>query len=179
MPGTAPGILGDYVVIQTNFLPSFEPLTVTASDVRDSSRHFSITPFPGSHASFNPSKPALDTENHMIITNDSIARQMAGVQLDPGRGLSIRWLRRDATLDFVALVGGREDRNIVVPDFNPVFGDRTLWLDEATGRTLAASRVLDSSPAPANIVTPGFGGRFYYLSAAGALWELRPRQTGP
>jgi hypothetical protein len=177
MPGTAPGILGDYVVIQTNFLPSVEPLTVTAADVRDGSRHFSITPFPGSRLSFNPSKAALDNDNHMIITNDSIAGQMAGVHLDPEHGLSIRWRRRDTTLDFSALVGGPEDRNIVVPDFNQRFGDRTLWLDEATGRTLAASRVLGSSPAPGNIVTPGFGGRFYYISAAGVLWELRPRAT--
>lgn len=64
-----------------------------------------------------------------------------------------------------------------MPDFNPLSGDRTLWLDEATGRTLAASRVLASGPAPGNIVTPGFDGRFYYVSAAGQLWELRPRFT--
>ncbi len=175
MPGTAPGILGDYIVIQTNFLPSLAPLTVTAADVRDSSRHFSITPFPGSHASWNPSKAALDIENHMIITNDSVAGQMAGVYLDADRGLSIRWRRREATLDFSALVGDPEDRNIVVPDFNLLSGDRTLWLDEATGRTLASSRVLASGPAPGNIVTPGFGGRFYYVSSAGTLWELHPR----
>jgi hypothetical protein len=84
MPGTGPGILGDYVVIQTNFLPSLEPLTVTAADVRDGSRHFSITPFPRSVVSWNVSKAALDAENHMIITNDSAARQMAGLHLDPG-----------------------------------------------------------------------------------------------
>ncbi len=175
MPGTAPGILGDYIVIQTNFLPSLEPLTVTAVDVRDSSRHFTITPFPKSHASWNPSKAALDNENHMIITNDSAAGKMAGVFLDADRGLSIRWRRRESTLDFSALVGSPEDRNIVVPDFSLLTGDRTLWLDEATGRTRAASGVLASGPAPGNIVTPGFDGRFYYVSSTGMLWELRPR----
>ena len=113
----------------------------------------------------------------MMITNDSITGQIAGVHLDPGRGLSIRWRQRDSALDFSALVGGPEERNIVVPDFNARIGDRTLWLNEATGRTLASSRVLGSSRAPGNIVTPGFGGRFYYLSAAGVLWELRPRAT--
>lgn len=174
MPGTGPGILGDYIVIQTNFLPSLEPLTVTAVDVRDSSRHFSITPFPGSLVSFNPSKAALDTDNQMIVTNDSAAGQMAGVRLDPIGGLSIRWSRREATLDFSALVGGPEDRNVVVPDFTKLSGDRTLWLDEATGRMLATSRVLASGPAPGNIVTPGFDGRFYYVSSTGELWELSP-----
>jgi len=48
------------------------------------------------------------------------------------------------------------------------------WLDERTGAERARSAALASSSAPGNIVTPGFGGRFYYLSAAGRLSELRP-----
>lgn len=171
-PGTGPGILGDYVVIQTNFLPATEPLTVTAADVRDSSRHYSITPFPASLSSWNPSKAALDADNGMIITNDSAAGRMAGVRLDPNRGLEIRWRRRETTLDFSALVGGLQSRNIVVPDYSNSSGDRALWLDEATGDTLAASQVLSSGPAPGNIIIPGFNGKFYYLSGEGQLWEL-------
>jgi hypothetical protein len=57
-----------------------------------------------------------------------------------------------------------------VPDYSS--SDRTLGLDEATGDTLAASQVLSSKLALGNIVTPGFGGKFYYLSAEGQLWEL-------
>jgi hypothetical protein len=34
--------------------------------------------------------------------------------------------------------------------------------------------MLAPGPAPGNIVTPGFGGRFYYTSGGGKLWELRP-----
>src|SRR5262249_26582370 len=59
-PGTGPGILGHFVVVQTNFLPSSTPMTVTAVDTRDSSRVFRITPFPDSGASWIVSKAALD-----------------------------------------------------------------------------------------------------------------------
>jgi hypothetical protein len=43
------------------------------------------------------------------------------------------------------------------------------------GAQVARSPVLADVPAPGNIVTPGFGGRFWYVSARGALWALRPR----
>lgn len=171
-PGTGPGILGDYVVIQTNFLPALAPLTVTAASVRNSNRHFSITPFPGAVLSWNVSKAALDADNSMIITNDTAYRQMAGVRLDPSRGLEVRWSRRDTTMDFSALVGGPRNRNVIVPNYTRSAGDRVLWLDEKTGNTLASSQVLSSEPAPGNIVVPGFNGKFFYISANGRLWEL-------
>ena len=37
-PGTGAGILGDFVVVQTNFLPSSEAMTVTAVSTLDSDR---------------------------------------------------------------------------------------------------------------------------------------------
>jgi hypothetical protein len=99
---------------------------------------------------------------------------MAGVHLDPVSGLKIVWSRADTTLDFSALVGPPNNRNIVVPDYNIKNGDHTVWLNEATGKVLLTSRVLSSQPAPGNIVTPGFDGLFYYISAQGNLWELKP-----
>ena len=41
-PGTGPGLLGDFLVVQTNFLPAGEPLTVTAVSVHDSRRVFRV-----------------------------------------------------------------------------------------------------------------------------------------
>lgn len=173
-PGTGPGILGDWVVIQTNFLPATVPLSVTAANVNDSSQHFSITPFPNSTMSWNVSKEALDTDNQMIITNDFTAGQMAGVKLDPNLGLTLVWSRSETTQDFSTLVGGPQNRNIVVPNFVTNTGDRTIWIDEATGQTLASSQVLSAQPAPGNMVTPGFNGQFYYVSNTGQLWDLTP-----
>jgi hypothetical protein len=170
-PGTGPGLLGRFLVVQTNFLPSSEPLTVTAVDTRDSRRVFRLTPFGDSPSSWIVSKPALDAATHTIVTHDTGAGRMAALRLDPRRGLRVRWRRKLSSLDFSALVGPPRRRQIVIPDLTPR-GDTVAVLDERSGRLIARSRPLAEASAPGNIVTPGFGNRFYYLSGSGRLWEL-------
>ena len=172
-PGTGPGLLGRFVVVQTNFLPSTEPLTVTAVSVRDSRRVFRIRPFAGSAApsSWVLSKPALDSANRTVVTHDTSAHRMAALRLDARRGFSVRWSRSITSLAFSALVGSRAHRQVVIPDLGGG-GDRVAWLDLRSGRERARSPVLTAGAAPGNIVTPGFGGRFYYLSWEGRLIEL-------
>jgi hypothetical protein len=172
-PGTGPGVMGGFVVVQTNFLPSVDPLTVTAVSVRDSRRVFRIRPFPGSATSWVVSKAALDRANRIVVTHDTSAHRMAALRLDPRRGFSVRWSRPLTSLAFSALVGEPRRRQVVIPDLGPD-GDRVVWLDERSGRVRARSRPLATASAPGNIVTPGFGGRFYYPSWDGRLWELRP-----
>jgi hypothetical protein len=123
------------------------------------------------------SKPALDAANGTIVTHDTAAGRMAALHLDPRRGLSVRWRRELSSLDFSALVGDAAHRQIVIPDLTSK-GDTVVWLDERSGREVARSRPLADAGAPGNIVTPGFNGRFYYLSGMGRLWELRPRPRG-
>jgi hypothetical protein len=170
-PGTGPGVIGHFLVVQTNFLPSTDPLTVTAVDTRDSGRVFRLRPFGASESSWIVSKPALDAANDTIVTHDTNAGQMAALRLDPRRGLRVRWRRKLTSLDFSALVGPAERRQIVIPDLT-ARGDTVAVLDERSGRLLARSRPLADAGAPGNIVTPGFRGRFYYLSGSGRLWEL-------
>jgi hypothetical protein len=171
-PGTGPGLLGGFLVVQTNFLPSSEPMTVTAVSVRDSRRVFRIRPFAGLVAgSWIVSKPALDAANRTVITHDTSAHRMAALRLDPKRGFKVRWRRPLDALAFSALIGKAKDREIVIPN-HYVDGERVMWLDERTGRVQARSRILSAQSAPGNIVTPGFGGAFFYLSAEGRLWRL-------
>jgi hypothetical protein len=173
-PGTGPGLLGRYVVVQTNFLPSDEPLTVTAVDSRNSRRVFRIRPFAGvGGRSWIVSKAALDAATRTVVTHDTAAGRMAALRLDPRRGFRVRWSRPLRSLAFSALVGDPAHRQVVVPDSH-TGAEQVVWLDERTGTELARSATLAPSPAPGNIVAPGFGGRFYYASAAGRLWELRP-----
>ncbi|MBN1528830.1 MAG: hypothetical protein JW895_07195 [Thermoleophilaceae bacterium] len=172
-PGTGPGVMGGFVVVQTNFLPSAAPLTLTAVSVRDSRRVFRIRPFEGAPASWVVSKAALDAANRTVVTHDTSAHRMAALRLDPRRGFRVRWSRPLTSLAFSALVGRPRGRQIVIPDLGPD-GDRVLWLDERSGRVRARSRPLATQSAPGNIVTPGFGGRFYYPSWDGRLWELTP-----
>ena len=174
-PGTGPGILGHFVVVQTNFISASEPMTVTAVDARDSDRVFRISPFARSGSgSWIVSKAALDEENSMVITHDTAAGRMAALHLNPKRGFRVRWRRHLSSLSFSALVGPAKSRQIVLPDSSAGSGDEVVWLDERTGREQARSEPLAPGPAPGNIVTPGFAGRFYYTSAGGRLWELRP-----
>jgi hypothetical protein len=172
-PGTGPGLLGGFIVVQTNFLPSPAPLTVTAVSVRDSRRVFRIRPFAGSSGSGSwiVSKPALDAANRTVVTHDTSAHRMAALRLDPRKGFRVRWRRKLTSLAFSALIGPADRRQIAIPD-STGGGERVVWLDERNGRLRARSRVLSAGAAPGNIVTPGFGGAFFYLSAEGRLWRL-------
>ncbi|MEZ5155887.1 MAG: hypothetical protein R2718_07235 [Solirubrobacterales bacterium] len=172
-PGTGPGMLGRFAVVQTNFVSSDEPMTVTAVDTRDSSHVFRIRPFAHQDGSWIVSKAALDSANSTIVTHDTAAGKMAAIHLSPKRGLRVRWRRDLTSLAFSALVGPPRSRQIVIPDASNG-GDQVVWLDEDDGTERARSETLAPLPAPGNIVTPGFGGRFYYTSQGGTLWELRP-----
>ncbi len=178
-PGTGPGLMNGFVVVQTNFLQAAEPLTVTAVSQRNPDRVFHIQPFAGTgSSSWIVSKPALDAANSIIISHDTAAHRIAAVHLDPKRGLRVRWTRELTSLAFSALVGPPNGRQIVIPDSTGGAGDSVVWLSERSGAEMARSPVLDPSTAPGNIVTPGFGGRFYYEGVSGGLWELRPRAGG-
>jgi hypothetical protein len=173
-PGTGTGLLGDWVVVQTNFLPSGAPLTVTAVSTDDDHRVFRTEPFPGQSMSWIVSKAALDLANRTVVTHDTDAGLMAALRLDPRHGFRTRWRRPLSSLDFSALIGDPAHRQIVIADRRDT-GESVVWLDERNGREVARSATLSDVPAPGNIVTPGFDRRFFYVSARGALWELRAR----
>ncbi|HEX3317080.1 MAG TPA: hypothetical protein VHR88_03615 [Solirubrobacteraceae bacterium] len=172
-PGTGAGLLGHWVVVQTNFLPSSAPLTVTAVNTHDDREVFRAQPFKGAPMSWIVSKAALDTANRTVVTHDTAAGRMAALRLDPRRGFRVRWRRALSSLDFSALIGDPAHRQIVIADRGQA-GESVVWLSERTGAEQARSPVLSDVPAPGNIVTPGFAGRFWYVSARGALWRLRP-----
>jgi hypothetical protein len=175
--GTGPGLLDHWLVVQTNFLPSPSPMTVTAASVTNSKRKFQIRPFAAatlkSGHSFEVSKAALDTATSSVYTEDSSVDQLVGLHFSPKHGFSVKWRDKIESLEFVALVGPPAHRQLVFTDFYKG-GDHVVWIDAATGRILARSGVLSHTPAPGNIVMPGFGGRFYYLGDQGQLWALRP-----
>ncbi len=61
-------------------------------------------------------------------------------------------------------------------DFTPSEGDRVVWRDAASGWEIVRTPVLDVGHN-GSIVTPGFGGRFYYMALdQGTVIELTPVQ---
>lgn len=180
-PAAGPGFLRGYVVLHVNGLA--RPGSLVAVDVRDSRRQHRIDPFgpvglpSPTGPSFVISKPAVDEANGLVVAIDSFAGQVGAVDFDPERGFAERWARAILSLDFPALVGPPDDREVVMTDYLPqgaARGDRVIWLDARTGALRAQSEVVGSALAPGNIVTPGFDGRFYYLGGAGELAELSP-----
>lgn len=159
-PGTACGLLNDWVIVQTNFVRSSQPLRVSAFHVQDSNRRYTICPFPEGTPSQEFSKPGIDAENMRIFTSDQLAGFVAGIDFDPDSGFSVRWQAKQMMASFWAIVGPRQGRNIIGTDFTRE-GDRVVWRDADSGEELAASDIVDSK-FNGNIVSSGFKGRFYY-----------------
>lgn len=118
-PGTAVAALGDWVVIQTNGIPTRTPLSIVAVSQHDAARQFRIEPFldAKTEGSFIPSLPTVDEVNHRVYTFDGFAGEAAALQFDEASGFSIAWKARQRSFAFSALVGPPEARVLVGTDF--------------------------------------------------------------
>lgn len=185
-PAAAASFLGDWVILQnTGYLRAG---SLFAVDTRDASRQWRAEPFelvPGLPLgpSFVLSKPSVDEDHQVVVALDTLALQLAAVHFDPEQGFEPLWRRPTLSIAYSALVGSPDQREIVIPDqlqLGPLTGDpadglardRVLWLDLLTGEEIASSGPLSLLPAPGNIVTPGFRGRYYYPGFDGLLHEL-------
>jgi hypothetical protein len=171
-PGTACGLLGDWVVVQNNFLPAKAPLRITAVSAEDATLLHAIIPFPESSWSEEFSKPGLDPFHSRVYTNDQLAGLVAGLDFNPETGFTVRWKEEQRMASFWAVVGPPEARNLIGTDWNLKDGEHVLWRDADTGRELTRTVPLDQKANP-GIVATGFDGRFYYLCIKqGKLVEL-------
>lgn len=185
-PAAAASFIGDWVILQnTGYVRSGSLIAVHTGDA---SRVWRSEPFELVSGlplgpSFVLSKPAVDADNRVVVALDTFALQLAAVRFDPDRGFQVLWRRPSLSIAYSALVGPPEQRQIVIPDqlqLGPVTGDpltglaqdRVLWLDLLSGTEIASSGPLSLLPAPGNIVTPGFRGRYYYPGFDGRLHEL-------
>jgi outer membrane protein assembly factor BamB len=181
--GDAPGILGDWVLIQTNGLPTnASSSTIVAINQDDPTKMTSIAPFgplPPSGSSWAPPKCAVDTDTNMIYSCDQHMRKNAGIKVDPATGeMTTVWVGNYTTTALQALVGPEDQRVLVTSNINPSatleqinqgnYTEQCIWQDAATGRLLAASDFFE--PMMINTLpTPGFGGRFYFPTDQGFI----------
>jgi len=169
------GLMGDYAVTQTNYLPSVQPSRLIAVNIRDG-RKFVITPFaaPGDmlRPSWVPSKAATDADNQRIYAEDTYAGQIAAVTLTD-EGFRVDWKRRNISKGFFALTGPRAARQLIVP-MRQKNGDAVAWRDANTGTLRQVSMPL-AEPSTLSVIAPGFQSRIYYPSfSSGQLIELVP-----
>lgn len=174
-PGTAPAIMGDWVVIINNgFVSSDEPFTVRAVSIHDSNVQFTHMPLEGYPMSQVGSKPALDVENMRVYAADYKAQLLVCLDFDPAGGFTTRWKEPQEMFCFLSLFGDAANRQVVGTDFNSSYGDQVVWRDAATGEEIVRSSYLDPM-FNGSTVGPGYDGKFYYLAQTfKALVELTP-----
>jgi hypothetical protein len=87
--GDAPGIMGDWITIQTNGVGANVPSTVVAINQHDPGRITAITPFgplKRRQRSIAPPKTCTDAENGMLYSADLGVGKVAGLRLDQETG---------------------------------------------------------------------------------------------
>jgi hypothetical protein len=174
-PATAPAILGDFVIVQTNFQLSSAALSLTAVSQADAAKVFHIVPFADDRwlpGSLQWSLPAIDAENNRIYTYDFLEGKLAAVDFDKEKGFSIAWKANHRSLSFAAIVGPENKRVLVLDDVNlPSLATvRVVWRDAQTGKEIIKSPVLPQGWGLP--IAPGFDGVMYYPSHNGMLTEL-------
>ena len=178
--GDAPGILGDWVVIQVNGLPTQKAASsLVAINQSDPTKITRVYPFGTdlpTGLSWAPPKAAVDAANSMVFSADQNMMKIGAVKLDQSTGeMSVVWTRDGATTALQALYGPADKRVLgtaraapgvtqkdLMQTSNPPYKQQAIWLDARTGKLLAESDFLD--PMNFNtLLSPGFGGRFYYM----------------
>jgi len=177
--GDAPGILGNWVVVQVNGLPSKVASSIVAIDQRDPTRITRIHPFGKdvpTGMSWAPPKSAVDPDNSMVFSADQGMMKIGGIELDQDSGeMTTAWTLDAATTALQALYGPADRRVLgtaraepgttleqLNQTFRPTYRQQALWLEAKTGRILAESDFFE--PMNFNtLLSPGFGGRFYYM----------------
>ena len=180
--GSALAVLGNYVVAMTNGgKPTSTPMSVVAVSQADARKVANLQPFAssGSKNSFIPSMVSVDPASNLIFVMDAGAGKIGAVALNNGQ-LSTKWTQNETTLSFTTLIGPPSQRvligtNIPVKFFKQLQSystEQVIWRDAATGKELASSDQFPKMSAGI-LVTPGYAGLQYFLTADGHIIELQ------
>jgi len=185
--GSAMAAMGDYVVAMTNGgAPTSTPMSVVAVSQADASEVLSIEPFAeaGSDNSFIPSMVSVDPAAQRIYVMDAGAGKIGAVTLEDGK-LSTVWSDDQTTLSFTTLIGPDGQRVLIGTDIPIRFfkqltkytTEQVVWRDAATGDELARSNEFPKMSAGI-LVTPGYAGLQYFLTADGHVIALQVDPSG-
>lgn len=183
MPATASAGFGDWLVVQTNGIPSPVPMSIVAVSQRDASRIHRFEPFAQDSAggSFIPSMPTVDPVNNRVYSFDGFVGKVAALDFAPDRGFKLAWTQDQRSFAFSALVGPPEARQWVGTDLNDwltraAFGllgydnrlrligrstprpEDLVWRDANSGRELG--RAPKAGAVAGSVPVPGFDGEF-------------------
>ncbi len=128
--GDAPGVMGDWIVIQTNGIGSKTVASsVVAISQEDPGKITSLSPFGAlrhGEMSFAPPKTGTDIDNNMVYSADMGIGKVAGIKLDPATGEMKTAFAVDAmTNAFQPLIGPKKKRVLLLSEREAQPGDRT------------------------------------------------------
>jgi hypothetical protein len=186
--GSAVAVLGSYVVLMTNGgAPTSTPMSVVAVSQADAKNVANLEPFAssGSKNSFIPSMVSVDPASNLIFVMDAGAGKIGAVALNDGK-LSTKWTADQTTLSFTTLLGPPSHRVLIGTNIPLKFfkqlkkytTEQVIWRNAATGKQLASSDQFPKMSAGI-LVTPGYAGLQYFLTASGHIIELQvsPQST--
>ena len=194
--GACASVMGDWIVIQNNGpVTKTKASSLVAINQKDPSRMTSVYPFgqlKKGEFSFAPPKGGADPENNMVYSLDLGMGKLGGVKLDQATGeLKTVWVVDNQSTSFTTLVGPQDQRVLITSRMKfpmihlPLmlalikgeYREQVVWRDAATGRILAESDLFE--PMGINtLVTPAYGGRFYYPTAKGFITlQVKPAPT--
>jgi hypothetical protein len=195
--GTAPGLMGKWVVWNTNAnnsttTPQCDGV-VSLDNPNDIHRicPWGTTMPQGKTISGTPALPGVDPDNSMFFVQDWFLGGVYAIRVDQTSGaLTQVWGRTDwNSSDYFTMVGPKDKRVLISQNLGPDFSTATiasgfaytesvLWADEATGKTLAESAYNDST-AVGSLINMGYGGRYYTMGNAGTLYiyQVEPCST--
>jgi hypothetical protein len=193
--GTAPSVMDDWIVVLTNSIGSKTVASrVVAVNQKDPAKLTSIRPFgplQSGQISFAPPKNGTDIENNMVYAADMGMGKVAGIKLDQATGeMRTAFVAEDTTSGLQTVIGPKDKRVLIGSNVHHdfpfegtmlelmthLYKEQVTWRDAATGHILAASDFFE--PIPNALLTPGFGGRTYYVTNDGFL-VLQVRETTP
>lgn len=185
---SAMAVTGDYVVAMTNGgAPTSTPMSVVAVSQADATKVANLQPFADSDSknSFIPSMVSVDPANNRVYVMDAGAGELAGVDLQNGK-LSVAWTQDQTTLSFTSLIGPENHRVLIGTDIPIKFfkqlqtytTEQVVWRNAQTGQELARSSQFPKM-TQGILVTPGYAGLQYFLTADGNIIGLQvtPAQT--
>ena len=187
--GTAAAVMGDWIVIQTNGVPSNVSLSEVAISQANSSKITRIDPIPlePGQVSYIPNFGVMDLPNNRIYGMDEGPGKVVGIDFDQETGnMSVAWgPEQMKTFGWVNAIGPKDQRvlvgtnmkvenesNIQPGPINATYSEQVMWRDAETGKLLAASDYFTPMSSGSQVV-PGYGGLSYHVLIDGHIMALQ------
>ncbi len=187
--GTAAAVMGNWVVIQTNGIPSDVPLSEVAISQANSSKITRIDPIPlePGQKSYIPNFGVMDLPNNRIYGMDEGPGKVVGIDFDQATGnMSVAWEPQEMkTFGWITAIGPKDHRvlmgtnmklenesDIQAGPVNASYTEQVMWRDAETGKLLAASDFFSPMSTGSQVV-PGYGGLNYHVLQDGHIMALK------